>query len=123
MADRIMEDLGKKYYKIRDVAELLDVSQPTLRYWESEFPEIKPMRSLSNQRFYTPDDIEILRIVHYLVKVKGLKIEAAKEQMRVNRKNISKRVEIIDSLVEVRDELSQMLKALTKRRYDQREEL
>lgn len=123
MADRIMEDLSKKYYKIRDVAELLDVSQPTLRYWESEFPEIKPMRSLSNQRFYTPDDIEILRIVHYLVKVKGLKIEAAKEQMRVNRKNISKRVEIIDSLVEVRDELSQMLKALTKRRYDQREEL
>lgn len=109
-------DLNKKYFKIREVAEILGVSQPTLRYWESEFPEIKPMRSMSNQRFYTRDDITTLRIIYYLVKVRGLRIEAAKEQMRLNKKNISKRMDIIDKLSDVRDELELMLHALEKRR-------
>lgn len=109
-------DLTKKYYKIKDVAELLDVSQPTLRYWETEFPEIKPFRSASNIRFYTPDDIETLRIIYFLVRVKGLKIEAAREQLRLNSANISKKMEIIDKLNDVRDELEMMLGALDKRK-------
>lgn len=111
-----MRDLSKKYYKIGDVAELLDVSQATLRYWESEFPEIEPRRSSSNRRYYTPEDIELLRTIYYLVKVKGLRVEAAKEQMRLNRKNISKRMEIIGELTDVRDELELILKSLEKRR-------
>lgn len=111
-----MKQLTKKYYKIRDVAEILNVSEPTLRYWEQEFPEVKPMRSTSNQRYYTPDDIEILRIIYYLVKVRGLKIEAAKEQMRLNSSNITKRMDIINKLMDVRDELQLMLGALEKRR-------
>ena len=111
-----MKQLTKKYYKIRDVAEILNVSEPTLRYWEQEFPELKPMRSPSNQRFYTPDDIEILRIIYYLVKVRGLKIEAAKEQMRLNSRNITKRMDIINKLQDVKDELKLMLGALEKRR-------
>ena len=109
-------DLTKKYYKIKDVAEILDVSQPTLRYWESEFPEVRPLRSNSNQRYYTPDDIKTLRIIYYLVKVRGLKIEAAKEQMRLNRSNITKRMDIIDRLSDVRDELEMIMKGLEKRR-------
>lgn len=109
-------DLTKKYYKIKDVAEILGVSQPTLRYWESEFPDIKPFRSMSNQRFYTPDDIETLRIIYYLVRVRGLKIEAAKEQMRLNRSNITKRMDVIDKLSDVRDELEMLLKGLEKRK-------
>lgn len=106
----------KKYYKIKDVAEMLDVSQPTLRYWEMEFPEVNPMRSNSNQRYYTPDDIETLRIIHYLLKGRGLKIEAARMQMKLNRTNISKRMEVIDKLNDIRDELELMLGALEKRR-------
>ncbi len=111
-----MRELTKKYYKIRDAAEILNVSEATLRYWEREFPEVKPMRSTSNQRYYTPDDIEVLRIIYYLVKVRGLKIEAAKEQMRLNKTNITKRMDIITKLTDVREELEEMLKALTKRK-------
>lgn len=109
-------DFTKKYYKIKDVAEILDVAQSTLRYWESEFPEVKPMRGSSNQRYYSPDDIETLRIIYYLVKVRGLKIEAAKEQMRLNSKNITRRMDIIDKLSDVRDELELILQGLEKRR-------
>ena len=109
-------DLSKKYYKIKDAADILGVSQATLRYWESEFPEVSPLRSPTNQRYYTPDDIETLRIIYYLVKISGLKIDATKEQMRLNRSNISKRMEIIDRLSDVRDELELMLKAIEKRK-------
>ncbi|MBD5357036.1 MAG: MerR family transcriptional regulator [Bacteroides sp.] len=109
-------DLTKKYYKIKDAAELIGVSQPTLRYWESEFPEIKPYRSATNIRYYTPDDIETLRIIYYLLKIRGLKMDAAKEQMRLNRSNITKRMEIVDKLRDVRDELELMLQALEKRK-------
>lgn len=109
-------DLTKKYYKIKDAAELIGVSQPTLRYWESEFPEIKPYRSATNIRYYTPDDIETLRIIYYLLKIRGLKIDAAKEQMRLNRSNITKRMVIVEKLQDVRDELEMMLQALEKRK-------
>ena len=74
------------------------------------------MRSTSNQRYYTPEDIETLRIIQYLVKVRGLKIEAAKEQMRLNKTNITKRMDIINKLLDVKDELQMMLDSLEKRR-------
>lgn len=111
-----MEDLTKSFYKITDVAEMLDVSQSTLRYWEHEFPECAPTRSSTNIRYYTPENIEKLRLIHYLLKTKGLKIEAARRQLQTNKANIARRLEIIDKLTDVRTELSEMLAALTKRR-------
>ncbi|MDE6741514.1 MAG: MerR family transcriptional regulator [Muribaculaceae bacterium] len=111
-----MEDLSKKYYKIRDVADFLEVPQATIRYWEIEFPEISPSRTPTGQRQYTPEDIETLRIIHYLIKVKGLKVDAAKTQMKINRNNISKKLKVIGELQDIRSELEVMLKALSKRR-------
>lgn len=110
------DNLEKKYYKIKDVAEMLDVAPSALRFWESQFPDIKPMRSAHNIRYYTPKDIEKLRIIRFLVKEKGLKIEAAKEQIRVNKDNVFKRIEIIDALTEVRDQLSKLNKAINFRK-------
>lgn len=112
----IMEELSKQYYKIKEVAEILDVPQSTLRFWEKEFPMIKPIRSSHNIRYYRPQDIELLRIIHYLIKDKGLKIEAAREQLRSNRHNVSRRVEIIDRLKSVRSELANLLVALGGRK-------
>lgn len=111
-----MDDLSKKYYKIGDVADFLGVNQATIRYWEQEFPEISPSRTQTGLRQYTPSDIETLRIIHYLVKTKGLKVEAAKAQMRANRDNISKKLKVFSELQDIRGELEVMLKALAKRR-------
>ncbi|MDE7180762.1 MAG: MerR family transcriptional regulator [Muribaculaceae bacterium] len=110
------DDLDKKFYKIKDVAELLGVQPSTLRYWESEFTGINPRRSKSNQRFYTSDDINRLRMIYYLIKVKGLRIEAAKEELRLNRQNISNRMKVIDLLTRTRNELEEIMGALGKRR-------
>ena len=111
-----MEELSKQYYKIKEVAEILDVPQSTLRFWEKEFPMIKPIRSSHNIRYYRQQDIELLRIIHYLIKDKGLKIEAAREQLRSNKHNVSRRVEIIDRLKSVRSELANLLVALGGRK-------
>ncbi len=110
------DNLTKSFYKINDVSDMLDVSPSTLRYWEREFPECAPTRSSTNIRYYTPENIEKLRLIHYLLKTKGMKIEAARRQLQANKANISRRLDIIDKLTEVRDELSEMLAALTKRR-------
>ena len=114
--DDRLEEFDKQYYKIRDVAELLGVPSSTLRYWETEFPEVSPKRSHTNQRYYRPDDIRKLRMIHYLVKVKGLKLEAAKEELRTNKNNISRKIRVIDLLTETRDELQGILDGLTKRK-------
>ena len=111
-----MEEFTKQYYKIRDVAEIIGVNPSTLRYWESEFPELKPRRSRTSQRYYTPDDINLLRIIYYLVKTRGLRIEAAKEELATNRKNISRRVDAIELLKDTRESLQQILNALNKRK-------
>ncbi len=111
-----MDALDKDYYKIKDVAELIGVPQSTLRYWEKEFPECSPRRSASNIRYYTPADIETLRIIHFLLKVRGLKLDAAREQLRVNRHNVSRRMEVIDRLGQVREELVNLRKALNIRK-------
>ena len=107
-----MKELSKQYYKIKEVAEILDVPQSTLRFWEKEFPMIKPIRSSHNIRYYRPQDIELLRIIHYLIKDKGLKIEAAREQLRSNKHNVSRRVEVIDRLKSGRSDLANLLVAL-----------
>lgn len=111
-----MDELSKKYYKIRDVSDFLNVPQATLRYWETEFPEISPSRTPTGMRQYSPSDIETLRIIHYLLKIKGLKMDAAKAQFRQNRNNISQKLKVISELQDLRSELEVMLKTLTKRR-------
>lgn len=113
------DDINKSYYKIRDAAEIVGVATSTLRYWETEFPEIKPKRSTSGARYYTPDDLEKLRMIHYLVKVKGLKLEAAKEQMRSSRNSSSREMDVIRKLEKIKGEMKQLMKALSKRAQDE----
>lgn len=113
-----MEEFDKKYYKIKDVSELLGVPQSTLRYWESEFPQISPVRSRHNLRYYRPKDIETLRVIHYLLKVKGLKIDAAKEQMRVNSGNMPRQLDVIDRLEDMRSRLLALRRSLSARTDD-----
>lgn len=105
----------KQYYKIKDVSEMLGVPQSTLRFWEKEFTSLNPRRSANNVRYYTPADIETLRIINFLVRDKGLKIDAAKEQLRTNKTNVTKRLKAIERLEKVRGELQSMLDALTVR--------
>ncbi len=106
----------KKYYKIREVAEMTGMAPSALRYWETQFNIIKPTRNAKGSRFYTPADVEKIRMVQYLVKEKGLKIEAAREQLKHNHAGVSRHAQAIEHLKEIRAELVSMLDALNKLR-------
>ncbi len=107
-----MDKLEKKYYKIREVAELVGLPASTLRFWESQFTVINPKRNDKGTRFYTPSDIEKIRMVAYLVKEKGLKLEAAQQQIRHNHSGVSKRADAIERLRQIRSKLQELLTAL-----------
>jgi DNA-binding transcriptional MerR regulator len=107
-----MQDLDKKFYKIGDVAKILELPESTLRYWESQFTIIKPRRNAKNIRFYTPNDIETIRKIYYLVKEKGFKLDAAQAQIRANRDGVDKRYEVVTRLKQVREQLKQLQQAL-----------
>lgn len=109
-----MED--KIYYRIKDVADFLNEAPSTLRFWEKEFPDLKPTRSNGGVRLYTAKDIDNFRILKYLIRTKGMRLEMAKQQLHDNYKNLSTRVEALEELKLLRGELKLMLSALSKRK-------
>lgn len=107
-----MDELNKRFYRIGDVADILGIPASTLRFWEKEFTIIKPVRNAKNTRLYTPKDIETIKMIHYLVKEKGLKLDAAQAMIRRNRDDVSKRFEVIDRLKSIKSQLLHLKKAL-----------
>lgn len=112
----MMDSTSKRYYKISEVAEMVGLPMSTLRFWETCFPAINPRRNDRGTRFYTPRDVETIRMVNYLVKEKGMKLEAAQEEMKRNRDGITKKFETVQRLRNVRDRLQEMLDSLHKLR-------
>lgn len=111
-----MDSLEKKYYKISEVAELLGLPASTLRFWEKSFTVIKPKRNDHGTRFYTPADIEKIAMIHYLVKNRGLKLDAAQEQIRLNPQGVERRFKAVERLRQMRADVEGMLKALNSLR-------
>ncbi len=107
------DSLDKKYYKIGDVAEMVGVTEATLRWWEREFSIIRPRRNPKGTRFYTPEDIEKVRIVKFLTKDKGLRLEAAREHLRANPDGILERAAVISRLREIRATLQHLHDSLS----------
>lgn len=103
----------KFYYTISEVAQMLDVSETLLRYWEKEFPQqITPKKGARGVRRYTKDNIEKIRIVYDLVKVRGLKLAAAREVLKQNKQGAVQTLEVIQRLRKVKEELLSMKQSL-----------
>ncbi len=102
----------KLYYSIKEVAEMLNVSESMLRFWEKEIPAIKPKTTGNNIRQYTEKDIENIKVVYNLVKVRGFKLAAARKMLRENKEGVDKNARIMENLISVRDELKKLKKQL-----------
>jgi DNA-binding transcriptional MerR regulator len=112
MALNLNENL-KLYYSIKEVAEMFGVNESTLRYWEQEFPYLKPKTSgPSKVRQYQEKDIEQIRLIHNLVKVRGFKLAAAKKIINSNRDGADRRADVLTNLIEVREGLQALKKQL-----------
>ena len=72
----------KKYYSITEVAELCKVKAHTLRFWEKEFKDLKPITRKGNRRYYQKDDIELIKQIHLLLYQEGMTIAGAKRILK-----------------------------------------
>ena len=96
----------KLYYSIKEVAEQFGLNESTLRYWETEFPMLKPKTTgPAKVRQYQDKDIEQIKLIHNLVKVRGFKLAAAKKIINNNRQGADKTADVLSRLIVVRDEL------------------
>ena len=96
----------KLYYSIKEVAQMFGVNESTLRYWEQEFPYLKPKVSgPAKIRQYQEKDIEQIRLIHNLVKVRGFKLAAAKKIINSNRDGADRKAEVLTRLMDIRSEL------------------
>ena len=103
----------KLYYSIKEVAEMFNVNESTLRYWETEFPYLKPKTSgPAKIRQYQQKDIDQIRLIHNLVKVRGFKLAAAKKIINNNRDGADRTAEMIDRLTNIREDLQALKKQL-----------
>ena len=103
----------KLYYSIKEVAEMFGLNESTLRYWETEFPFLKPKTSgPAKVRQYQEKDIEQIKLIHNLVKVRGFKLAAARKILSQNRKGVDKKADVLESLLVVKTELQALKKQL-----------
>jgi DNA-binding transcriptional MerR regulator len=72
----------KRYFRIGEASRIIEVEPYVLRYWESEFPQIRPQRADSNQRTYQKKDLEALLEIKRLLYDEKMTIEGARKRLR-----------------------------------------
>ena len=103
----------KLYYSIKEVAAMFDINESTLRYWESEFPQLRPKTQTGTKiRQYTEKHIEQLKVIYNLVKVRGFKLAAARKMLSANRDGVDKTADVLDTLLSVRTQLKELKQQL-----------
>mgnify|MGYP000853216977 CR=1 FL=1 len=90
--------LTKLYYSIGEVSELFGVAPSVIRYWESEFPHLKPGKNNKGERKFTQKDIIILQQIYHLVKEKGFTIEGARREMDHEKQETREKTELLGRL-------------------------
>ncbi|MCQ2220759.1 MAG: MerR family transcriptional regulator [Prevotella sp.] len=98
----------KTYYNISEVAKMIGVSEPTLRYWETEFAHLRPKTSANRVRQYTEKNIEDIKVVYNLIKVRGFKIAAARKVLSANRQPAESTTKLINKLKGIKKELEEI---------------
>jgi DNA-binding transcriptional MerR regulator len=97
-----MEDEVKKlYFTIGEVSEKLNLNISQIRFWEKEFSQLKISKTAGGTRKYSHSDIDILRLIHKLLKEQGYTLEGAKEKLK-HDKELPQKQEIINRLKTVR---------------------
>lgn len=78
----------KRYFAIGEVSELCDVKPHVLRYWEQEFPQLKPAKRRGNRRYYQQDDVLMVRRIRSLLYEQGFTIGGARQRLRETPKAV-----------------------------------
>lgn len=104
---------GKRYFTIGEVSDLCAVKPHVLRYWEQEFPQLKPVKRRGNRRYYQRQDVLIIRQIRSLLYDEGFTIGGARQRLTGEeaKTDVSQSQQIIKQL---RKELEEILKLLRR---------
>ena len=100
----------KRFFRIGEVSRIVGVKPYVIRYWESEFPSLRPRRADSRQRTYQTKDIEILGEIKRLLYEERLTIEGAKKRIKMAKTDIA--LPSHDFIIDIKEELEAILKIL-----------
>jgi DNA-binding transcriptional MerR regulator len=111
--DELPQIPGKRYFTIGEVSDLCAVKPHVLRYWEQEFPQLKPVKRRGNRRYYQRQDVLIIRQIRSLLYDEGFTIGGARQRLTGDdaKSDVTQSQQIIKQL---RMELEQVLKILRR---------
>ena len=114
----MLESNSKLYYSIKEVSEMTKLKPYVLRYWESEFPSLKPTKNKAGNRTYKKHDIQVILDIKKLLYDKKFTIKGAVEELK-NRSNVSNFEKTlsgkqVSALNEIKNELKNILNILNR---------
>ena len=106
---------NKRYFTIGEVSELCGVKPHVLRYWEQEFPQLKPVKRRGNRRYYQRHEVQLIRKIRALLYVDGFTISGARNKLEGETGDADPagggfRKEIVADLIRELDEVVAMLR-------------
>ena len=104
---------GKRYFTIGEVSDLCGVKPHVLRYWEQEFPQLKPVKRRGNRRYYQRQDVLMIRQIRSLLYEQGFTMGGARQKMSGDdaREDVTQSQQIVH---QVRLELEDVLQLLKR---------
>ena len=118
----------KQFFKIGEAAEIIGVKTHVLRYWETEFPGIRPLKTRGAHRMYRRADVEMLGVIHRLLHQEGYTVAGARKRVLELRgeqetapqavaslgvAEATRELSLRAELIQVRNDLSDLLKTLS----------
>jgi len=97
--------IEKIFYPIGEVADIIGENQSLIRYWENNFDALKPHKNKKGTRLFTKEDIETVKLIHHLLKERGMTIKGAQQKLKDNREETIHNFEIVQRLQDVRQQL------------------
>lgn len=95
----------KLYYSIGEVANMFDVNESLLRFWEKEFPIIKPKKNAKGTRQYRKEDLDNIRLIYHLVKERGMTLPGARQKLKDNKEQTVQTYDVVTRLQQIKEEL------------------
>ena len=107
---------AKRYFTIGEVSELCDVKPHVLRYWETEFPSLKPVKRRGNRRYYQRHDVLMIRQIRGLLYENGYTIGGARQRLEGDPDRAGRGIdhESTQIIRQVRQELEEVLQLLRR---------
>lgn len=104
---------GKRYFTIGEVSELCDVKPHVLRYWEQEFPQLKPVKRRGNRRYYQRQDVLTIRQIRSLLYEQGFTIGGARQQLSgfANSEHATQYHQMLRQMISELEDVLRVLKA------------